>query len=339
MRSFENTSFLRYLRRVDILAVLEQRDFRLLTAAFTLSKLGDGLFLMAAVRLFGDFGWSQGVVTAFTVSWFLHLLIVPLAGVLADRLSRKSVMLFALLAQVSILAVLVVVGYVVGLGFWIMVVTVPAIASAREFFSPARSAMLPNLLARRRLVSGNAALVASENAIGLVQTAVGVSLGVVLGGLNAMGVAAVAYGLAALLIRRMEPTASAAGRPVRGPGSQPYARPIELVAIAVRDLADAAKFILKHPFLRALALVSALFTALVWESSIVKLYQLLWDTSLMGSGVYERFHYLWAVCLLLGLPAVPWLARRLGDIRVALIAFAVMGGVLGMLAGAMQQWQ
>ena len=44
MRSLANTSFLRYLRRVDILAVLERRDFRFLAAAYVICKTGDAIY-------------------------------------------------------------------------------------------------------------------------------------------------------------------------------------------------------------------------------------------------------------------------------------------------------
>ena len=41
----------------------------------------------------------------------------------------------------------------------------------------------------------------------------------------------------------------------------------------------------------------------------------------------------------LALPVVPWLARRLGDGTMGVLAFAAMGGLLGVLAVVGQQWQ
>ena len=205
MNVFANSPLQTHWRRVEILAVLEQRDFRYLWAAYIISHLGDAAYTFAISRvIFEERNWSEGWSAAFTAVMLPVLFMPPLAGILADRVDRKSLMLFAHVVRVPILVALFVVGHVVGLGLLYVAVAGFAVTAAGQLFYPARAAMVPNLLARHKLVAGNAALMAGRDSIGLAGIAIGGLLGAALGGLNTLGVAAVAFGVAALLIYRME---------------------------------------------------------------------------------------------------------------------------------------
>ena len=340
MSNAADMPMLTYFRRVEILAVLAHRDFRYLWAAYFTSLAGDAAYMFAISRvIFEDGNWSEGETAAFTVVIVPILFMPPLAGILADRLDRKSLMLFAHVVRVPILAALFVVGHVVGLGLLYVAVAGFAVTAAGRLFYPARAAMVPNLLARHKLVAGNAALMAAEYAIGLAGIAIGGILGAALGGLNALGVAAIAFGLAALLIYRMEVPERGPSQPTLTAGVRPYAWPAKLVALAVRDIAFTVYFICTHPLLRAIAIVGVLFVALVSSLIVITVPELLWETFSTDGNGYELFTGLRDVWIFLALPVVPWLARRLGDGAMGVLAFAAMGGLVGLLAVVGQPWQ
>ena len=345
MNNLANMPLLALLRRVDILAVLERRDFRFLAAAYFICKAGDAVYFFAFSRiLFEDVVWREGsepVLSAGSVivATTLPLLFVrPLAGVLADRLNRKSLMLFSLVARVPILAALMVVGHTLGLGTLDLAVAGIVLTSAGQLFYPVRAAMVPNLLPRQELVAGNAALTAAYSPIDLAgATAAGILVAAV-GGLNALGVAAATYAVAALLILGMNAPEQAERRPAVGYGIRPYARPIALVQVAIRDVAVAVYFMFKHPLLRAVALAEVLFSALFSSAILIGVGLFIDEFSGAGLDAYNLFRDVWDVWFLLALPAVPWLARRLGDGRMSLLAFAAMGVVSGLLAIVGLQW-
>ncbi len=340
MSNAADMPMLTYFRRVEILAVLAHRDFRYLWAAYFTSLAGDAAYMFAISRvIFEDGNWSEGETAAFTVVIVPILFMPPLAGILADRLDRKSLMLFAHVVRVPILAALFVVGHVVGLGLLYVAAAGFAVTAAGRLFYPSRAAMVPNLLARHRLVAGNAALMAGRDSIGLAGIAVGGLLGAALGGLNALGVAAVAFGLAALLIFGMRSPVSAPRRPAFGSGVRAYTWPFKLVEVAIRDFVFAVYFVFTRPLLRAIAIVGVLFTALVTSLMNITIPQFLWETLNAGPNGDEFFDGLRDVWILLLLPAVPWLARRLGDGRMGVLAFAAMGILLGLLAVVGQSWQ
>ena len=331
---------LTYFRRVEILAVLEQRDFRLLWAAYIISHAGDAAYMFAISRvIFEDVDWSEGETAALTAVIIPVFFMPPLAGILADRLDRKSLMLFAHVVRVPVLVALFVVGHVVGLGLLYVAVAGFAVTAAGRLFYPARAAMVPNLLARHKLVAGNGALMAGDYAVGLAGIAVGGLLGAAFGGLNALGVAAAAFGLAALLIYRMEVPERGPSQPTVGSGVKLYAWPAKLVAITVRDIAFTVYFICKHPLLRVIAIVGVLFVALVSSPIVIMFQQLLREALGADASGYDFFTGLRDVWVFLALPAVPWLARRLGDGKTGVLAFTAMGGLLGVLAVVGQQWQ
>ena len=345
MRSFANIPFLTYLRRVDILAVLERRDFRFLATAYFTCKAGDAVYYFAFYRiLFEEFTWRGDSGPPLTAGFVIAaatyplLFVRPLAGVLADRVNRKSLMLFSLMARVPVLAALVVVGHALGLTRLDLAVAGILLTSLGQLFYPAREATVPNLLPRRALVAGNAALTAGWQPIDLAGTAAAGLLVASVGGLNALSVAVAAYAVAALLILGMNAPEQAARRSAVGNAVRPYVRPLTLVWVAIRDVALAVSFMFRHPLLRIIALAEVLYSALfssVFLIGVARFIDELPGAGLEGYRIFSNVRDVWFV---LALFAVPWLARRLGDGKLSLLAFAATGVVLGLLAVVGLHW-
>ncbi|MBV9789250.1 MAG: MFS transporter, partial [Chloroflexi bacterium] len=85
------------MKRLTILAPLQQRPFRLLFSGQVISDLGDWLDTIALFTLI-VYRWNMGASALATLSVALALpwaVIAPLAGVWADRWPRKTVMIGA----------------------------------------------------------------------------------------------------------------------------------------------------------------------------------------------------------------------------------------------------
>ena len=142
--------------RVNLLAPLRHRDFRLLWAGMTISLVGDGIFLVAmawqAYELWNAPAALSLIGIGMTIPTIAFLL--P-AGILSDRLDRRSLMLYADTARAFIigaLAVLSVAGY---LTFWELVVVVALYGVGTAFFTPAFEAIVPDIVPATDLAAAN----------------------------------------------------------------------------------------------------------------------------------------------------------------------------------------
>lgn len=346
MGSLASMSILKHLRRIEILAFLERRDFRFLAAAYFICKASDAVYYFAFSRiLLEEIVWRGDSPPALTIgsvivaTTYPLLFMPPLAGVLADRLDRKSLMLFSLVARVPILAALMVVGHAFGLTELDLAVAGILLTSAGQLFYPARAAMVPSLLTRRELVAGNASLTAGWQPIDLAGATAAGLLVAAMGGLNALGLARAAYAVAALLILGMNAPGQAERRAGIGKAVRPYARPVAMVKVAMRDVAISVYFMIRHPLLRAIAIVEVLYSALFSSVLLIGVVQFINEFPGAGLDAFNLFRDVWGVWILLTLPAVPWLARRFGDGKMSLLAFAAMGVVLGLLPIVGLRWQ
>ncbi len=140
--------------------LLGNRNFVLLWCAYGISAVGDHLSEMAILKKLGvlDAGVDVTPLNArmgfmFFVPFFI---LAPLAGVIADRLPRRLVMISADLVRCVILFGF---GSLIALtsdwGSWGPFMPLLAVGMFAALFSPARSALLPTLIKPRELVRAN----------------------------------------------------------------------------------------------------------------------------------------------------------------------------------------
>ena len=189
--------------------------FRLLFAARSISLLGDWFALIALIALLREVTGSDA--TALSGLLILKLLPIflagPLAGVVADRFSRKAIMVWSdLVRVVFVLALLAAPLVPHAVGYTYTLVLLQVVASA--FFEPARAAALPQLVPDRYL--------SAANALGAVMWSLMFAIGSTLGGLvtnwlgwrAALSIDAATYAVSALLVVRI----ALARRPQRASG-------------------------------------------------------------------------------------------------------------------------
>lgn len=140
----------------EYLTLLQRnRNFRLLWWGNVISLLGDWFNLIASASLIASLTDSGVAISYLFLVRFVPLFVVsPFAGVIADRFSRKGILITSdLLRAVTVLGFLLVRSPE---QVWLLYVLTAVQFTLSAFFSPARSALLANVVAREDLVTANA---------------------------------------------------------------------------------------------------------------------------------------------------------------------------------------
>ena len=238
----------------------DNRNFRTLYAANAVSQLGDWFNVVALFSLLLELtGKGEAVAFALLTRFVPMFLAGPAAGVVADRVSRRAIMIVSDLLRAGLVLCLLFIRRPEQAWIAYAVVTAHSLVSA--FFEPAQQAMLPNLV-----TEADYPLAATlENSLWAATLAVGSALGgvalAVVGRDLAFAADAASFLVSAALIARL-PTgyANRADRQAlemveeaRAPGSQ-----IENL-LGVRDLREGVAYVRSHRRVRALLAVKASF--------------------------------------------------------------------------------
>jgi MFS family permease len=142
--------------RVNLLAPLRHRDFRLLWTGMTVSLVGDGIFLVAMAWQAYELWNAPAALSLLGIGMTIPTIAFLLpAGVLSDRLDRKSLMLCADLGRALVLAALAGLALMGLLTFWELVLLVALYGVGTAFFTPAFEAIVPDLVPAADLAAAN----------------------------------------------------------------------------------------------------------------------------------------------------------------------------------------
>ncbi|GAA1042749.1 MFS transporter [Streptomyces murinus] len=305
-------------RRTDL-----GRPFHWLWASTAASNAGDGitrtLLPLLVVAHHPDPAAVAGLTTVNMLPWLLFAL--P-AGVLADRVDRRRIVLgsnlvrgAALLGAALVLATDRPLPLLYALAFLLGV--------AETLADTAAPAMLPRLVEARHLERANGRLSAAQI---VLNEMVGAPVAGLLAGLTAAAALATGgtlYAVAALLLLGLAPLARAT--PDTGSGSAPEpASPTGARGGVLRDIRQGLRFVLGHRTLRRTLAASALY-GLVFSATFSMLV-LLSDRTLRLS---ETGYGLLLAAGSVGAVAGSWLAPRAADrlptVRLALWSLAGSG--------------
>ncbi|MDP9778499.1 MFS family permease [Nakamurella flavida] len=135
---------------------LRHRDFRLLWAAMAVSLMGVGVWVVAVVwqviALGGGPAQLSVVVGVYTIGILLSVL--P-AGIAADRLPQRSVMLSSLLLSSVVLLGVAALSLSGVLQLWHLAAGALVLGVSEGLFLPSYTALLPNLLPEHELLAAN----------------------------------------------------------------------------------------------------------------------------------------------------------------------------------------
>lgn len=151
------------------------RNFRLLWMAQIVSEIGDWLYAVVLYdMLLQSTGKASAVAAAVVLQVLPQVLVSPLAGVVNDRLSRRTVMILTDIARCAIIAAML---YVIRGGEFYLIYPLLLLETVMwAFFEPGRSAILPSL------VNGEQEL-STANTLASVTWSFNLAVGSALGGL------------------------------------------------------------------------------------------------------------------------------------------------------------
>ncbi|MFN2471864.1 MAG: MFS transporter [Gaiellaceae bacterium] len=142
-------------RRVRIFEALRHRDFRLLFAGQTVSLVGDAAFVTAlGWKTFTIAGSAKlGVVLVCQATALLATLLI--GGALADRFSRRRMMIVSDVVRFGAVAALAVVDASGGLSFPVIIAFAIVVGLGDGFFYPAFGGMVPLVVEQPSIASAN----------------------------------------------------------------------------------------------------------------------------------------------------------------------------------------
>jgi DHA3 family tetracycline resistance protein-like MFS transporter len=208
--------------RVRFARALGSRPFALLWLGQTISVLGDGVYIVALA-------WQVQVLTGSATDLALillaasvpRLLFLLLGGVLADRLPRRGIMLFADAGRGVAVLALATLSYLQLLQLWHLAALSLLFGFASAFFIPAYQSISPQLVEVEALPSANALTGLSRQLSGLVGPALGAALVTVARPAGAFAFDGLTFLFSAFCLLSMRvPSGARAAAPADRPGSR-----------------------------------------------------------------------------------------------------------------------
>lgn len=266
--------------------LLRNRSFLFLWLAGAMSNIGDFFNSVALIKLLSENPERLGTYVALvTVAKVLpQILFGTVAGVLADRFSRKRIMVAA-----DLLRAVLVLGLVFVSEPWQIISLVAASSVVAAFFNPASNALLPSLVTREQLVTAGALGVMTQRSAMLLGMGLGSAVLGVVGPHAVFLIDSASFLVSALLVAGI--VAPAAARPAH-PSDEGTAAPRLGAWTRFRgDLAETLAFLRENPPVRQFFSVFAF--AAVGDSGLNVLLVTFFTVALGIAA--ENLGYVWAL--------------------------------------------
>ena len=158
-----------------ITLIRQNANFRWLWCGQLVSLLGDWFNLIASAILIADLtGSGLAIGILFTIRMLAPFVVTPIAGICADRYNRKHILIITDIIRVFIVFAFLLVRDENDI--WLLYTLTTLLFAVSGFFSPARSAILPDVTTPREL--------GTANALGAATWSVMLAVGAAIGGLT-----------------------------------------------------------------------------------------------------------------------------------------------------------
>jgi MFS family permease len=180
----------------------ENRNFRRLWCAQIISEIGDWFYTLAIYSLLLEYtGKASSVALALILQVLPQTFIGPIAGVINDRISRRKVMIAADLCRMVIVGCMLLVRSAQMV--WLVYPLLLLETVMWSFFEPARSSVIPNVVAADDIVVANTLSSTTWSFNLAIGSTVGGLVAALLGRSAVFGLNALSFLLSAMLIRSM----------------------------------------------------------------------------------------------------------------------------------------
>ena len=236
---------------------LRNGRFARLYAAQTVSQIGDALTWVALALLAYDLAGTNAAVVlgaALTIRVTAFVLLSPLAGVLADRLERKTILLSTHFGRAVVIGLMPLVTNV-----WQIYVLMFALNALTAFFTPTNQATVPLVVGREDAGKAFALSSATTELLGIVGPGLAGVLAAFVGGRTLFFFDAATFLLAGLLILTLP--------------SLRAAQPSEVQASRWRDVRDGTARLWRDPpvrFALLMELVASVAGAMILVVTVVR---------------------------------------------------------------------
>ena len=160
--------------RLTILEPLKHRDFRLLWMGQSVSQLGNSLYFIALpFQILKLGGTPLQLGLGFTASSAAQVVAVLFGGALVDRLPRRRVILALDLISTVVVALVAALAIIGRLQIAHIYVAAAFFGATVAFYNPAMNAIMPELVPKDVLVSGNALRSLSRQAARVIGPSIG----------------------------------------------------------------------------------------------------------------------------------------------------------------------
>ncbi len=301
-------------------------NFRRLWLAQIVSENGDWFYTLAIYSLLLDLtGRASSVAMALVLQVLPHTLLGPLAGLVNDRFSRRKVMTATDLLRMVIVACMVLVrtrGMV-----WIIYPLLFLETVMVAFFEPARTAVIPNIVAEKDVVVANTLASATWSFDLAIGSMLGGMVAAWLGRDAVFVINSLSFAVSALLISRMSFVESHADAASRHPEDQ---------AAGWRAIRAGFRYIVRDPKLAALVSLKG-GMSIIGTSWVLFPVMAMRVFTLPIRGVTPERAALFGMSLLMGargvgaltgpLFASRWTGQRQPSLRLAVLVGFLVGGV------------
>ncbi len=229
-------------------SLLAERDFRVFYTGYSTSLLGSAMSRIAlSFAVLENGGTATDLGLVFAASVFPQVLVGLGAGVLADRIGRRPVMLVSDACRLSVQATFAAALFAGRPPLWVFLVLPALLATAEGFFSPALSGLRAEIVTPERRPDGNALLGVAQSAATIAGPALAGMLIALTSPALVIALDAASYGVsvAALALLRLP----AATRPTQSAG---------------RDLAESWQFFRSHTWLSVTTAQYSLMNLCTW---------------------------------------------------------------------------
>lgn len=224
----------------SLLALIrDNRDFRYLWFGQIVSQLGDWFNIVALFALLFELTGSATSVAALMVMQMLPIAVVgPVAGVIVDRFDRRRIMIAAdIIRGTAVMGLLLV---RTPETVWVAYAVTGVMVACSGFFEPARSATVPSIVPRDKLVAANAISTGTWSAMLAVGASLGGAVAALLGRDAAFIINAASFFASAFFLFQM-----------RVPGRQDSVK----AALGLRGVIDGLAYMRGHGEVARIALV------------------------------------------------------------------------------------
>ena len=252
----------------------------------TVSVLGDAVFNVAiAWEVLLLTGSATAMSLILIAQWAPRIVFLLLGGVIADRVSRRLLMLWADAGRGCIVMVVAWLSWAHLLQFWHLVALAPLFGIVSSFFDPAYQAIMPQLVETETLSSVNSLTTLSRNVGFLLGPALGAICATLFGQASAFAFDGLTFAISALFLLALRlPPSPAPSQAIASVHPAEAGGPREGVWGAMKDAREGLRYVFSTTWLWVTVLASPLVSVGFAGSMWVSLPRLVHDV--YGAGVW-----------------------------------------------------